>query len=137
MQAFTRFPPLNRWVIAVLVGLLVLGPFLHGHFGASHVSGFHVDGMHAFAHIGDAATANSLRAMDDESPSLGVATSLPKSDDDGKLLLQAALLLAAVLGLLPHPILLRIRPSVAEPRTVHAYHDGWPPPALAPPLLTA
>ena len=53
------------------------------------------------------------------------------------LLLQAALLLAAVLGLLPRLILLRLRPSATEPRTVHAYHDGWPPPALAPPLLTA
>lgn len=137
MQAFTRFHPLNRGVIAVLIGLLALGPFLHGHFGASHISGFHVDGMHAVAHTGEAGTAQSLLAVDDESPALGVATSLPKPDDDGKLLLQAALLLAAVLGLLPRLILLRLRPSAAEPRTVHAYHDGWPPPALAPPALTA
>ncbi|MFN4351724.1 MAG: hypothetical protein ACK4F6_13055 [Hylemonella sp.] len=66
-----------------------------------------------------------------------MATSLPKPDDDGNLLLQAALLLAAVLALLPRLILLRLRPSATEPRTVHAYHDGWPPPALAPPLLSA
>lgn len=132
-----KFQLLNRGVMAVLIGLLALAPFLHGHLGASHVSGFHVDGIHAVAHTGEAGTAQSLRAVDDESPALGVATSLPKPDDDGNLLLQTALLLAAVLGLLPRLILLRMRPSAAEPRTVHAYHDGWPPPALAPPLLTA
>jgi len=132
-----RFQSLKRVVMAVLIGLLGLGPFLHGHFGASHISGFHVDGMHAVAHSDEAATAHSLRAMDDESPALGVATSLPKPDDEGNLLLQTILLLAAVLGLLPRLILLRIRPWAAEPRTVHAYRDGWPPPALAPPLLTA
>ncbi len=128
---------LNRGVTAVLIGLLALGPFLHSHLGASHVSGFHVDGMHAVANNDAVDTAYSLRAVDDESPALGVATSLPKPDDDGSLLLQAALLLAAVLGLLPRLVLLRIRPSAAEPRPVHAYRDGWPPPALAPPLLTA
>ncbi len=128
---------LNRGVTAVLIGLLALAPFLHGHLGASHVSGFHLDGIHAVAHTSEAGSAHSMRAVDDESPALGVVTSLPKPDDDGSLLLQAALLLAAVLGLLPRLVLLRIRPSAAEPRPVHAYRDGWPPPALAPPLLTA
>lgn len=139
MQTFTKRHSLNRWVIAVLIGLLALGPFLHSHLGVSRVSGFHVDGMHAVDHTNEneVGSAPSLRAADDESPALGVVTSLPKPDDDGNLLLQAALLLAAVLGLLPRLILLRIRRSAAEPRTVHAYHDGWPPPALAPPLLTA
>ncbi|MCZ8294960.1 MAG: hypothetical protein O9312_15730 [Hylemonella sp.] len=132
-----KFQMLNRGVMAVLIGLLALAPFLHGHLGASHVSGFHLDGVHAVAHSNEAGSALGMRAVDDESPALGVATSLPKPDDDSKLLLQAALLLAAVLGLLPRLVLLRIRPSAAEPRTVHAYHDGWPPPALAPPLLTA
>ncbi|MEQ1660722.1 MAG: hypothetical protein ABL896_18300, partial [Hylemonella sp.] len=133
MRSLTKFQMLNRGVMAVLIGLLALAPFLHGHLGATHVSGFHLDGVTAVAHTGEAGSAVSMRAVEDESPALGVATSLPKPDDDGKLL-QAALLLAAVLGLLPRLILLRLRPSAAEPRTVHAYHDGWPPPALAPPL---
>lgn len=131
-----KFQTLNRGVVAVLIGLLTLGPFLHGHLGASHVSGFHLDGIHAVVHASDAGSVLSMRSVDDESPALGVATSLPKPDDDGKLLLQAAWLLAAVLGLLPRLIHLRVQPSAAEPRTVHAYHDGWPPPALAPPLLS-
>jgi len=128
---------LNRGMTAVLIGLLALGPFLHGHLGASHVSGFHVDGMHALAHADETGAVHSMSAMDDESPALGVATSLPKPDEDGSLLLQAALLLAAVLCLLPRLVLLRIRPSAAEPRTVRPYRDGWPPPALAPPHLSA
>lgn len=132
-----KFQMLNRGVTAVLIGLLALAPFLHGHLGASHVSGFHLDGVHAVTHSNETGSALGMRAVDDESPALGVATSLPKPDDDSKLLLQAAWLLAAVLGLLPRLVLLRIRPSTAEPRAVHAYHDGWPPPALAPPLLTA
>ena len=128
---------LNRGMTAVLIGLLALGPFLHGHLGASHVSGFHLDGIHAVSHAHEAGSAHSMRAVDDESPALGVATSLPKPDDDGSLLLQAALLLAVALGLLPRLVLLRIRPSAAGPRPVHAYHAGWPPPAHAPPTLSA
>jgi hypothetical protein len=123
--------------MAVLIGLLALGPFLHGHIGASHISGFHVDGLHAISHPAETGHAHSLNAADDESPALGVATSLPKPDDDGSLLLHAALLLALVLGLRPHQPALRLRPCAADPHTVHAYHDGWPPPALAPPALTA
>lgn len=132
-----NFQMLNRGVMAVLIGLLALGPFLHGHLGASHVSGFHVDGMHAVAHLDEAGTAHSLRAVDDESPALGVATSLPKPDDDGSLLLQAALLLAWALCLLPRLSSLRIRPAATDPQAARAYRDGWPPPALAPPHLSA
>lgn len=137
MQALTRFQLLNRWATAVLIGLLALGPFLHGHLGASHISGFHVDGLHAVNHPAEPGLSPSMSALDDESPALGVATSLPKSDDDGRVLLSAALLLAFVLGLMPHRSSLRLRPAAADPPAVHAYRDGWPPPALAPPALTA
>lgn len=127
---------LNRGVTAVLIGLLALGPFLHGHLGASHVSGFHVDGMHAVAHAGDTGAVLSMSALDDESPALGVATSLPKPDDDSKLL-QAALLLACALCLLPRLSTLRIRPAATDPQAARTYRDGWPPPALPPPHLSA
>lgn len=122
--------------MVVLIGLLALGPFLHGHFGASHISGFHLDGLHAISHPAEIGFSHSLSAADDESPALGVATSLTKSDDDGRLL-QAALPLAFVLGLLPHQSSLRIGPAAADLQAVHAYRDGWPPPALAPPTLSA
>ena len=132
-----NFQTLTRGVMAVLIGLLALGPFQHGHLGASHISGFHVDGLHAVSHPAETDFSHSLSAANDESPALGVATSLPKSDDDGGLLLHAALLSAVLLCLLSRLCLLRIRPSAAGPQTVHAYRDGWPPPALAPPLLSA
>jgi len=132
-----KFQSLNRGVMAVLMGLLALGPFLHGHVGASHVSGFHVDGLHAIAHAGEMGASDSMSAVDDESPALGVTTSLAKSDDDGSLPLQAALLLAVLLCLLPRRVFLRIRPSAGDLHAVRVYRDGWPPPALAPPLLNA
>ncbi len=129
-----RFQSLKRVVTAVLIGLLGLGPFLHGHLGASHVSGFHVDGLHAMAHTADLGPSDSMSAADDESPALGVTTSLPKSDDDGSLPAHAALLLAALLCLLlPRLPLARIRPYATDPPAARAYRDGWPPPALAPP----
>ncbi len=131
-----RYQLLKRGLMTVLIGLVSLGPFLHGHLGTSHVSGFHVDGLHAVAHADEAGSVHSMSAVDDESPALGVAASLPKSDD-GHLLLPAALLLACVLCLLPHQSSLRIRPAATDPQAARAYRDGWPPPALAPPALTA
>lgn len=125
---------LRRWLTLLLAVLLAMGPFLHGHFGASHETGFHIDGMHA-VHNGpaDAALAPaSLHTSDEESLALGVATSLPHSEDEGLPLLALVLLLAAL------PLLPALRQLL--PRAPHRhrprgslYRAGLPPPCLAPP----
>ena len=125
-------------MVVLLMGLLAIGPFLHSHVGASVVSGFHMDGVRSLtqAHTPDASTAmTSFRVNDDESPALGVATSLPKPDQDSLCVGDITALLAAVLlaSLVSGP---RCTPPT-WPRVLpsHTYQAGWPPPALAPPFL--
>ena len=124
----------HRWLSLWLGVLLALGPFLHSHFGASHEQGFHVDGVHA-VHAAPALSPelHSVQAPDDESPALGVATSLAQSEEDGLPLFALAWLLAPLLPRLAQ--LSRHWPrlplgSPVRPR----YRAGWPPPCLAPPL---
>ena len=120
---------LRRCLTLLLAGLLALGPFLHGHFGASHDTGFHLDGVHA-VHA-SAPTIMAMQSPDDESPALGVAASMPHSEDDGLPDFALALLMAV----LPLP-LLRValpRPDRARPPAGTRYRPGLPPPCLAPP----
>lgn len=122
---------LRRCLTLLLAGLLALGPFLHGHFGASHDTGFHLDGVHA-VHAPQATSLPALQSPDEESPALGVATSLPHSEDKSLpdlafvLLIAALPLLALMQRLLP-------RPGWAGPLTGPLYRAGLPPPCLAPP----
>ena len=124
---------LHRWLTLLLAGLLALGPFLHGHFGASHETGFHLDGVHA-THTpptaGDCALI--LQAADDESPALGVAASLPHSENDGLALAALILLLTLLTPALPASRLLS-RPTGARVAPRSLYRAGLPPPSLAPP----
>ncbi len=125
---------LRRCLTLLLAGLLALGPFLHGHFGTSHDTGFHLDGVHA-VHAVQAAQATSLTALqnpDEESPALGVATSLPHSEDKPLEDLAFALLMAVLplLPLLPRSL---PRPGWAGPLAGPLYRAGLPPPCLAPP----
>jgi len=125
-------------MVVLLMGLLSIGPFLHSHVGASVVSGFHMDGVRSLtqAHTPDASTAlTSFRVNDDESPALGVATSLPKSDQDSLCVGDITSLLAAVLltCLVCPPLRTRLVWPWVLPS--HTYQAGWPPPALAPPFL--
>ena len=121
---------LRRWLTLLLAGLLALGPFLHSHFGISHDTGFHLDGVHAL-HAGHASAADAVQMPDDESPALGVGTSLPHSEDDPLLDLAPVLLLAVL------PLLLmaqRLQPPVqTHTAMLPRYANGLPPPALAPP----
>jgi hypothetical protein len=132
------FQRLSLGMVVLLVGLLSIGPFLHSHVGASVVSGFHLDGVHSVAQP-DAAVVDvalpSFHVNDDESPALGVATSLPNSDQDHLCVGDIGALLAAVL--LASLLCLPRRVRLAWPTTTPArtYQAGWPPPALAPPLL--
>lgn len=120
----------RRWLVLLLAGLLALAPFLHSHFGASHDTGFHLDGVHA-VHAAQGHASN-LQASDEESPALGVAASLPHSEDDGLPDLGWALPLA-LLPLLPklHRNLPRACRILPQPAAL--YCAGLPPPSLAPP----
>lgn len=131
----TAHPPTlaHRWLSFWLGLLLALGPFLHSHFGASHEQGFHVDGVHAVhaAHT-PSPELHSMQAPDDESPALGVATSLTQSEDEGWPLL----VLVLVLPLLPRlPVQTALWPRAPRAgRLRPCRRAGWPPPSLAPPL---
>lgn len=132
-------------LVVFLMVLLAIGPFLHSHWGPSHVFGLHVSGLHVDewhgvqhgaspAHFVATASQQSLGVTDDESPALGVETSLPQPDHDGFSLGHALCLLAVFLPLgmrqlaRPHGV------GAHPPAPLHAYQAGWPPPALAPPL---
>lgn len=124
---------LHRCLTLLLAGLLALGPFLHGHFGVSHDTGFHLDGVHA-VHAHAATSMSTMQTSDEESPALGVATSLPHPEDDGLVLLALALLTAVLSLLMPLQ-----RASVPRPDRTRAparplYRAGLPPPCLAPPF---
>ncbi len=127
----TRTPSLwQRWLALALIGLLALGPFLHSHFGASHDTGFHLDGLHEVHHA-SAATELGVNAPDDESPALGVATSLP---EDGHAPVWPLALWLVVLPLLRPPARLSLsRPAAAPQGARPVYCAGMPPPGLAPP----
>ncbi len=127
----TRTPSLwHRWLALTLIGLLALGPFLHSHFGASHDTGFHVDGLHEVHHA-STTTDLSANTPDDESPALGVATSLP--EDSHSPAWPLALWLV-VLPLLPVPVRwVFTRLTHLPPRARPVYCAGMPPPCLAPP----
>jgi hypothetical protein len=133
---------IRQGVVIVLMALLALSPFLHGHLGASHVSGFHVDGLDV-SHSAQVAETSALlsvhvsahTASEEESPALGVSVSLPQAGDDVHLATGiSGFLLWAWLAkkVLAHRV--RRTPPLAQvaPRT---YQSGWPPPALAPPAL--
>jgi len=127
----TRAFLLRRCLTLLLAGLLALAPFLHGHFGASHDTGFHLDGVHA-VHAAHATGITAVQSPDDESPALGVAASLPHSED--KPLPDFALaLLMAVLPLLPLLQWALPRPGRARTLAGPLYRAGLPPPCLAPP----
>ena len=132
---------IRQGVVIVLMALLALSPFLHGHLGASHVSGFHVDGLDV-SHSAQAAETPALvsvhasahAASEEESPALGVSVSLPQAGDDVHLatgIIGFLLWVWLAKKVLAHRV--RRTPPLAQvaPRT---YQSGWPPPALAPPL---
>ena len=114
-----------------------MGPFLHSHVGASVVSGFHMDGVRSLplSDTSHASALPSLQVNDDESPALGVATSLPKPDPNSLCVGDITALLAA--ALLAGLVCLPRRAPAARPWVLpmRTYQAGWPPPALAPPAV--
>lgn len=136
---------IRQGVVIVLMALLALSPFLHGHLGASHVSGFHVDGLDlnhsaqtsetpAWGAVHVSADVSAHTASEEESPALGVSVSLPQTGDDVYLVTGiVGFLLWVWLAQKALALCVRRMPPLAQgaPRT---YQCGWPPPALAPPL---
>jgi hypothetical protein len=132
---------IRQGVVIVLMALLALAPFLHGHLGASHVSGFHVDGLD-LSHSAQGAEAlaeapalvSAHAASEEESPALGVSVSLPQTGDDVQL---ATAIVGFLLWVwLAEKVLVhRVRRMPPWPASAPStYPPGWPPPALAPPL---
>ncbi|MGV0960978.1 MAG: hypothetical protein ACOYB1_14200 [Limnohabitans sp.] len=127
----------RQGVVIVLMALLGLAPFLHGHVGASHVSGFHVDGMdvsHSLATEGLSAQWAAHTASEEESPAMGVAVSLPQPADDAGLLVGIAGFLLWAWFVAPVQVQRVRRALLVRLPLPCTYQPGWPPPALAPPL---
>lgn len=127
--------PLHRALLAALAALMLLGPFLHSHRGISHITGFHVDGIDQAFHAIDASDAGADVADDAESPALGLASTLPQSEDDKSFTLVP--LVAVLLVLLCVPPLVRIVPRYSHAPTIarRIYDASRPPPAQAPPAF--
>ncbi len=116
-----------------MAGLLVLGPFLHGHFGTSLETGFHIDGVHA-VNTTDHTSLGTMQLGGEESPALGVAASVPQPEDEDVLLFSVSLFTVLVPSLARRNFLFprgRKRLFVATPLR---YRPGLPPPCLAPPI---
>lgn len=141
MAHFSLDRRVTRLLLAVLFGLLALGPFLHAHLGFSKVTGFHVAGYDGpVATSAEHAQASHDRVQspevsDTESPAVGVSASLVRLAFDipcpDGITLQsivaivvATLVLRVVAHVTPAPM---GRPSRPRP--------GFPPPAIAPPAL--
>lgn len=125
------------------MALLALGPFLHAHYGTSQATGFHVNGLQAVEAAQSQATLPILTTdspmlsppTDQESPAVGVVTSLPRFETDSvtpdmTTVLLLSFLILSVLQRLPstwpwtpadHPVIAR------------NFQAGFPPHAHAPP----
>jgi len=141
VHAPTPFHRLSLWLISLLMGLLALGPFLHAHYGASGATGFHVNGLEAVAltqtpvRLTDSTTLSL--PSEQESPAVGVVTSLPRSEADP---LTPDNWIAVWPSFLTLGILHRV-PSTwfwalgEHPASNRLFQVGLPPPAHAPPKL--
>ena len=139
MPSYTPFRRLSLGLISLLMGLLALGPFLHAHYGTSLASGFHVNGLQAVAITPDAGTATDSPMLslptEQESPAVGVVTSLPRFEPDmfsadTPPILRLSLLIQNVLQRLPSAWPWT---PAAAPTLARIFQAGFPPPAHAPP----
>jgi len=135
----TSFRRASLGLISLLMGLLALGPFLHAHYGASWATGFHLSGLPAVmaSALPDVATDSPMLSLpsEEESPAVGVVTSLPRGEvnsftPDAPALLLLSVCVLQVLQRLPLPGLWT---PVAAPLRAPLSQAGWPPPAQAPP----
>jgi hypothetical protein len=134
---------LTRLLLAVLFGLLAMGPFLHAHVGFSKVTGFHVAGYDSTSVASatplltqaDRLAQHTEQLTDVESAAVGVCSSLVRYVPDVHF--PDALTVQTLVAVIAMPQVLRgfvgvpashaLRPSRPRP--------GLPPPSLAPPTL--
>jgi hypothetical protein len=131
-----------RVLLAVLFGLLALGPFLHVHLGFSKTTGFHIAGYdRTQASVSFHAHQSDLHAQhadltDAESPALGVSASVVRLIQDPDfpdgLSLQRVVAVLVALEILRK---LCIATSAFTGRPSR-FRPGFPPPALSPPALS-
>jgi hypothetical protein len=135
----TPFRRLNLGLISLLMGLLALGPFLHAHYGASLASGFHVNGLQAVAvaQVSVIACDGPMLSppTEQESPAVGVVTSLPRFEADT---FSADTTPVLLLSFLIQSVTLRLSNTwpwtpAAPPGIARIFQAGFPPPAHAPP----
>ncbi len=121
------------------MGLLALGPFLHAHYGASQATGFHVNGLQAVGMTQTPGKVSDTPVLslptEQESPAVGVVTSLPRSEADSFSPDTAHVLLLSqvVLGVSQRLMLAASWPSTRKPIDSRIFKAGFPPPAHAPP----
>ena len=130
---------LSLGLISLLMGLLALGPFLHAHYGASLATGFHVNGLQAvaIAQVSGIASDGPMLSLpsEQESPAVGVVTSLPRFEADTFTadttpVLLIRFLIQTVLQRLPSAWhWTPVTPCVQG----RIFQAGFPPPAHAPP----
>jgi hypothetical protein len=130
---------MTRLLLAVLFGLLALGPFLHAHLGFSKVTGFHVAGYDGpVSTHGSPPEASVLQGQyadlsDFESPAVGVSASLVRLAFD--IPCPDGMTLQSIVAIIAMALMSRYW-SPAAPgagRHVARSRPGLPPPALAPP----
>jgi hypothetical protein len=133
------FRRLSLGLVSLLMGLLALGPFLHAHYGASQATGFHVNGLQAVAMAQTAGMASDSPVLsppsEQESPAVGVVTSLPRWETDSFSpdTAHVPLLSEVVSGGLQRLMLAAFWPSTLKPIDSRIFKAGFPPPAHAPP----
>lgn len=131
---------LTRLLLAVLFGLLALGPFLHAHLGFSKVTGFHVAGYDGPVNTSSDHEHEAQQLVqhpdlsDAESPAVGVSASLVRFNHDipcpDGITLQV---IVAIMATWLMPGTLAVFAPAASGRSTRP-RPGLPPPALAPPL---
>ena len=128
------------YLAIALVALLAIGPFLHAHYGASLTSGFHINGLQAVTMTstpGQSADGPVLSLpTEQDSPAVGVVTSLPRTEADAFTpdTTNVVLFSFVVLSVLHRLPIAWPCQEAALPVIARWLQAGCPPPAHAPPL---
>ena len=136
----TPFHRLCLWLISLLMGLLALGPFLHAHYGATGATGFHVNGLQAVVVTQASGRSTQTPTLslptEQESPAMGVVTSLPRSEaepitPDNAMAIGPSFLALSILHRVPSTWFGALG---EHPTSGRIFRVGLPPPAHAPPI---
>lgn len=127
----TRVGLAERIGTLLLLGVLVLGPFLHAHLGQSSVAGFHVDGVTQLHHD----SCSFEKSQTPDSPAIGVSSSIVRdgtSKVSQKVDLESVISIAWIEA--RSELLLAFGTHWLNSNDQASYQrEGTPPPAHAPP----